>query len=224
MRNILRAAALVAAVIVAPGAASAAASAVATADVNMRAGPGTGYPVIRTVPRGAPVTTYGCLADYSWCDTSYAGGRGWVSAHYLNTVVSGTTVVVGPRVGLPIVVFNTAYWDRYYTSYGWYHYGPGHYGPPPPHGPPPPPHHGGNGHGQCGPRGCAGTVTGPHGGTASGAHGCGPRGCAGGGRVTGPNGGSVTGGHACGPRGCVGGRRVVGPNGGTRTRIGGVRW
>ncbi|SKA37312.1 SH3 domain-containing protein [Consotaella salsifontis] len=219
MRNTLLATILLVVGALAPTGALAASSAVATADVNMRAGPGTRYPAIRVVPNGGRVTTYGCLADYSWCDTSYGGARGWVSAHYLTTVVDGSTVVVGPRVGLPVVVFNAAYWDHYYTNYPWYYRGPAYYGAPPPYGPPP----GSTVTRGCGPHGCGGTVTGPYGGSATGARGCGPRGCGGAGTITGPNGGTIQGARACGPRGCVGGYRAVGPNGGTRAGVGGFR-
>ncbi|MBO0903041.1 SH3 domain-containing protein [Jiella sonneratiae] len=211
MRKMLRAAVLLFAAVLAPGGALAASSAVATADVNMRAGPGTGYPAVRVVPAGGRVVTYGCLADYSWCDTGYLGARGWVSAHYLTTIVAGTTVVVGPRVGLPVVSFNTAYWNRYYTSYPWYYRGPAYYAPPP----------GASVNRNCGLHGCSGTVSGAYGGSAAGTRGCGPRACGGAGTVTGPNGGTVRGARACGPRGCVGGYRVVGPNGGTRGGVGG---
>ena len=50
----------------------------------MRAGPGTEYPVVKTVPAGAPVNVHGCLSDHDWCDVSWSGDRGWVSADYLN--------------------------------------------------------------------------------------------------------------------------------------------
>lgn len=206
-------AALFLAGLLAPGSALAATSAVATADVNMRAGPGTRFPVVRVVPAAGRVTTYGCLADHSWCDTGYAGARGWIAAQYLKTVVAGSTVVVGPQVGLPVVVFNTAYWNQYYTSYPWYYRGPAYYAPPP----------GATVTRSCGPHGCSGTATGAYGGSATGARGCGPRGCGGAGTVTGPNGGTVQGGRACGPRGCVGGYQAVGPNGGTRAGVGGFR-
>ena len=69
-RTTLFAAAALAALPLAPIAASAAGSAVATATVNMRAGPSTTYPVVRIVPAGSAVAAYGCVADYSWCDVS----------------------------------------------------------------------------------------------------------------------------------------------------------
>ncbi|MAS07539.1 MAG: hypothetical protein CL534_22990 [Ahrensia sp.] len=104
--------------------ASAASAAVATADVNMRAGPSTAYPVVTVVPQGAAIVTFGCVADYSWCDVGFAGKRGWVSAHYMQVVWRGAPVVVTPavaaRTGLVVVAYNRAYWDTYYVGYPWY--------------------------------------------------------------------------------------------------------
>jgi len=40
-------------------------------NVNLRAGPGTEYPIILTVPADAPVTILGCLPDYTWCDSVF---------------------------------------------------------------------------------------------------------------------------------------------------------
>lgn len=174
-RTTLFAAAALAALPLAPVAASAASSAVATANVNMRAGPSTAYPTVRIVPAGAGVVSYGCVADYSWCDVGYGQARGWVSAAYLTTVVGGTTVVVTPQVGFPVVTYSpTAYWNRYYTAYPWYARGPAYYGPyrapiyraPPPRGYAAPyraPYRG-----ACR-DGCSGSasVSGPRGGSAS---------------------------------------------------------
>ena len=60
----------------AQGEAGAATVAVATANVNMRAGPGTEYPVVATIPAGSPITAWGCVADYSWCDVTWGGEIG----------------------------------------------------------------------------------------------------------------------------------------------------
>ncbi len=187
----------------AASAASAATGAEATGNVNLRAGPSTGYPVVAMVPAGAAIATYGCLAGYTWCDIGFAGYRGWVSARYIQIVYQGAPVVltpvVAPRIGIVVVGFNQSYWNAHYAAYPWYARGPAYYGR-------------------------AGTVTGPNGGTISGAHGCGPYACAGGGTITGPNGGTIEHAGACGPRGCVGGYRAVGPNGGTRSGVGHFRW
>lgn len=61
--------------------AATAASGVATGDVNLRAGPGTGYAVITTIPAGAPLEIYGCS---SWCQVSYGGTQGYVSGNYVS--------------------------------------------------------------------------------------------------------------------------------------------
>ena len=60
-----------------------AASGYSTGNVNMRTGPGTRYARVTTIPAGAPVEIYGCQRN--WCDTYFAGRRGWVSGSYLVT-------------------------------------------------------------------------------------------------------------------------------------------
>jgi uncharacterized protein YraI len=52
-----------------------------TGTVNLRSGPGTGYGVIVTIPAGAPVGVQSCVP--SWCQVSYAGFNGWMSAAFL---------------------------------------------------------------------------------------------------------------------------------------------
>lgn len=95
-----------------------------TANVNLRAGPGTGYPVVVTVPNGAPITTYGCLANYTWCDVSWRGERGWMSASYIYITYNGSrrvlTPALAPIIGINVVVFNRNYWNRYYVGRPWY--------------------------------------------------------------------------------------------------------
>lgn len=154
--------ALAAIVLVAPADASAAQSAVTTTKVNLRAGPGTNYPAVTVLPPGSPIVTYGCLADYSWCDVAWGGSRGWIAASYIKVVYQGQPVVltplVAPAVGLTVVAFNRAYWDRYYVGRPWYGSWNNYY-------------RGGvstSGAVACGQRGCAGarSVTGPRGNTA----------------------------------------------------------
>lgn len=60
-----------------------AAEGLATSGVNMRAGPGTAYRVIDTIPRRGQVEIHGCVAASNWCEVSWDGARGWVSASYL---------------------------------------------------------------------------------------------------------------------------------------------
>ncbi len=152
--------------------ASAATPSVTTNAVNLRAGPGTVYPVVTTLPPSASVTTYGCLADRSWCDIGWGGQRGWVSAAYLQVIYAGRPVVitpsVAPAIGIAVVAFNQAYWHSHYVGRPWY----GHWGryyPAPPHvgpHPPRPPHVDRTVTRSCGGGVCSrtGVVTGPNGG------------------------------------------------------------
>lgn len=57
-----------------------AAPGVARGSVNLRAGPGTNYARIATIPAGAPVKVLRCGR---WCEVVYAGRKGWASAAYI---------------------------------------------------------------------------------------------------------------------------------------------
>ncbi|ESR27311.1 SH3 domain-containing protein [Lutibaculum baratangense] len=121
MKRFLGALALVSALAV-PGLAHAA-SAIATADVNLRAGPSTGYPVVTVIGGGQNVEVNGCLQSYTWCDVTYRGARGWMSANYLAYLEGGRryTDRVPARIGAPIITFSFGnYWDRHYRHYGFY--------------------------------------------------------------------------------------------------------
>lgn len=59
-----------------------AAQAVATGNVNVRSGPGTGYGVITALRRGDSVEVTGCQGG--WCYVEKRGPDGWVSANYLS--------------------------------------------------------------------------------------------------------------------------------------------
>ena len=101
-----------------------AATAQVTADLNLRAGPSTRYPVIGSVPYGHTLTVYGCLQGYSWCDVSYRGARGWVSANYLNYRYANNWRPIpywGSRIGVPVIAFSFGdYSYRHYRNYDWY--------------------------------------------------------------------------------------------------------
>ncbi len=85
--------------------------AVTTADVNMRSGPGTGYPVIATLPQGSLVAVNACLPDRKWCDITWRNRRGWVFAAYL---AFQRRVEPGPWVGGPVILYDYGdYSDRY---------------------------------------------------------------------------------------------------------------
>lgn len=124
MRNkLLGAAALLAAALV-PGIASAAGTAIATGNVNLRAGPSTGYPAVNVVPRGEDVRVHGCLSNRSWCDVSFYGQRGWMSSNYIAFVNGGRRYVGAPAIRYieaPTVTFTVGdYWERNYRNRDFY--------------------------------------------------------------------------------------------------------
>ncbi len=93
-------------------------------DVNLRAGPGTEYPVLVTVPTDAPITILGCLEDYTWCDTIFEEQRGWMSSIYLAGYYDGEYYLLSdyaPDLGYQVVTFDrAAYWDAYYQDEPFY--------------------------------------------------------------------------------------------------------
>jgi uncharacterized protein YraI len=113
------------ALLAAPSIADAAVRGFATANVNMRSGPSTGYPAVTVIPVGAPVTIYGCMSSVNWCDVSFVGGRGWVSGSYVQANYRSNRVYVAPDyyrgLGIPSVTFEVDnYWDRYYRDRNFY--------------------------------------------------------------------------------------------------------
>ena len=59
-----------------------AATAFATANVNVRSGPGTGYGAVDVLRRGERVDIDYCRG--AWCFVDKAGPNGWVNASYLS--------------------------------------------------------------------------------------------------------------------------------------------
>lgn len=124
MRRLVLCASVAAAAIALPAAAMAAQPAVTTTALNLRAGPGTDYPVVATLPGGARLRIEGCIAGYNWCSIVWRGDYGWVNGDYLAALYRGQRVVVideGPAIGIPIVSFNIGpYWRAHYRHRGFY--------------------------------------------------------------------------------------------------------
>ena len=118
-----------------------------TEGVNIEAGPAPDYPSLGSFGPGTPVTLYGCLDGYTWCDVSYQDARGWVDGQALAFPYEDQRVpiaVYGPQLSLPIVTFSFGdYWGRHYHDRPFFaererferHAPP----PPPPHREAPPP-------------------------------------------------------------------------------------
>jgi len=52
-----------------------------TSNLNLRAGPGTNYPVRRVIPAGAPIDVQSC--GHIWCYALWASHQGYVNRDYL---------------------------------------------------------------------------------------------------------------------------------------------
>jgi len=116
--------AFVAALTVAPQAASAQSIAYAVpGSTNVRAGPGTQYPVVARVRGGTELLVYGCLSGRAWCDVQVYRTRGWMSSRRLEFVYAGSRVLVPEYYSYfdaPIISFNFGYWDRHYDDRPFY--------------------------------------------------------------------------------------------------------
>jgi uncharacterized protein YraI len=116
---------LIAALLLTAPTAALAARGIVTDSVSLRAGPGTGFPVVDRIPGGAHVNIHGCLRGDAWCDVSWAGDRGWVSSEYLQYYYRNRYVYLPDyvdEVDVPVVPFVLgSYWASYYASRPFYH-------------------------------------------------------------------------------------------------------
>jgi uncharacterized protein YraI len=123
MRSLLAALAFLGAA-AAPGLAAAYTTAYsAPGTSNMRAGPGTDYPVIARVLGGSQVNVVGCLASRSWCDVIVQNYRGWMSTSRLEFLYGGARVYYPQYYAyfdVPVIGFDFGYWDRHYSHWPWY--------------------------------------------------------------------------------------------------------
>jgi uncharacterized protein YraI len=102
---------------------AAAQEAYTTSDVNMRAGPGSRYPVVTTIPSDREVFIHGCLSNWDWCDVSWRRNRGWVFSEYLEALYRSRRIAFDEYrtyVDIPFVSFSFGYWDRHYRNRPWF--------------------------------------------------------------------------------------------------------
>lgn len=115
--------ALVAALLLAPTAALAAPG-IVTVSTGLRAGPGSGFPLVDRVPGGARVNIHGCLRGNAWCDVSFSDDRGWVSSQYLEYLYRNHYVYLPDyvdEIDVPVAPFVlSSYWSSYYEGRPWY--------------------------------------------------------------------------------------------------------
>lgn len=79
------------------GVASAATRASATADLNIRTGPGPEYNSVGVIPGNHQAMILGCIQGSLWCKVSYNGTEGWAYSKYLMGTAGGRTVVVAEQ-------------------------------------------------------------------------------------------------------------------------------
>ena len=94
-------------------------------EANINAGPGANYPLVTSVPHGAPVQIYGCVEAYRWCDVMWKDQRGWVAGTSLQYENAGRRVGLydgSVTVDVPIITYDAPhYWDEYYRERPFYH-------------------------------------------------------------------------------------------------------
>jgi uncharacterized protein YraI len=125
MRKTQLVACIAAALAAAPMAASAQQPAYALDGAEIYAGPGQDYPLVARIGPGVAVRVQGCLSDYTWCDVTFGGNRGWVYGGELGYAYQSRRVPIveyGPQLALPVITFSLGnYWDRNYRGRSFYH-------------------------------------------------------------------------------------------------------
>jgi uncharacterized protein YraI len=109
-KSILAGASALAAVVAAPSMAMAL-SAVAVTDLNMRAGPGSQYPIVTTIQGNDAVQIVGCLPEAPWCQVNWQGHQGWSYSEYLAITETDERIFVPQArsvLDIPIVAFEGA--------------------------------------------------------------------------------------------------------------------
>lgn len=100
----------------------------ATANVNIRGGPGTNYPILGVLLNGQMAEITGRTADATWWQIKFTGtsdGRGWIAAAYASAVNIGNVPVVTapspppspsptptPNPGVTITDWRGEYWTN----------------------------------------------------------------------------------------------------------------
>lgn len=85
--------------------------AVAVTDLNMRAGPGSQYPIVTTIRENGSVDILGCLPDAKWCQVIWQGNEGWSYSEYLAVTETDERIFVPQArsvLDIPVVAFEGA--------------------------------------------------------------------------------------------------------------------
>lgn len=77
----------------------------ATTDLNVRAGPGSQYPVIAVIDAGDNAILKGCIQQSKWCAVDEGDRTGYVYSDYLMADLGGTRVIVTNRPANSDIVY-----------------------------------------------------------------------------------------------------------------------
>lgn len=108
-RKFATAAAFALAGLVATASAASAYEAYATAALNVRSGPGTGYNVVGTLAANQVVDVVECNTTGNWCRVDAPNVNGWSSANYLRPLSDRATRPAQPEVGVSIETPNFSF-------------------------------------------------------------------------------------------------------------------
>lgn len=121
MRSILTLAALVAAGVPLAPAAAQTMHAYTAGATRLYSGPLRDYPSVRTLRRGTMVSLQGCLRDWTWCDVTYRGTRGWIAGNALRVRHDGRRRGIAAGMGIGVTTFTFgSYWDNHYRGQRFY--------------------------------------------------------------------------------------------------------
>jgi uncharacterized protein YraI len=77
---------------------------IATADVDLHAGPSVDYEVVGGIDVNGEAMLSGCLEGTNWCEVSYAGMRGWAFSEYLIGMEDGVEIPIA-ELGAPLIIY-----------------------------------------------------------------------------------------------------------------------
>jgi uncharacterized protein YraI len=77
---------------------------IATADIDLHAGPSVDYEVVGGIDVNGEAMLSGCLEGTNWCEVSYAGMRGWAFSEYLIGMDGGLEVPIA-ELGAPLIIY-----------------------------------------------------------------------------------------------------------------------
>lgn len=121
MRSIMTLAALVATAVPFASASAQSMRGYVSSPSRLYSGPLRDYPSVRTLRRGTPVSVLGCLRDWTWCDVTYRGTRGWIAGNALRVRHDGRRRGIGANMGVGVTTFTFgSYWDNHYRGRSFY--------------------------------------------------------------------------------------------------------